>query len=63
LGVPVELADPVDALEVGEHEDMEQLGAGSWSALAEEEGPYVGVGPSPPDVSSPLGLAAAAPVG
>jgi hypothetical protein len=29
LGVPPELADPVGALEVGEHQDVEQLGAGS----------------------------------
>jgi len=29
LGVAVELADPVGSLEVGEHEDVEQLGP--WS--------------------------------
>ena|SRR5215207_3363229 len=39
LRVPPELADPVGSLEVGEHQDVEQLGAGSRSegvqALAE----------------------------
>ena len=30
LRVGSELADPVGSLEVGEHEDVEQLGAGSW---------------------------------
>ena len=29
FGFPPELADPVGATEVGEHEDVEQLGAGS----------------------------------
>ena len=29
LGVSVELADPTGAVEVGEQEDVEQLGAGS----------------------------------
>src|SRR5215207_2747308 len=29
LGVPPELADPVGAVEVGEHEDVEELGAGA----------------------------------
>ena len=28
LGVPVELSDPVGAVEVGEHQDVEKLGAG-----------------------------------
>ena len=28
-GVPVELADPVGSLEVGEHQDVEKLGARS----------------------------------
>ena len=31
LRVPVELADPVSALEVGEREDAEQLSARSWA--------------------------------
>ena len=29
MGVPPVVADPVDPLEVREHEDVEQLGAGS----------------------------------
>jgi hypothetical protein len=29
--VAPELADPVGSLEVGQHEDVEQLGAGSWA--------------------------------
>jgi hypothetical protein len=35
LGVPVELADPVGPLEVGEHQDVEQLGAGSGTERVE----------------------------
>jgi hypothetical protein len=35
LGVPIELADPVGAFEVGEHEDVEQLGAGSGAERVE----------------------------
>jgi hypothetical protein len=35
LRVPPELADPVGSLEVGEHEDVEQLGAGSWPKRVE----------------------------
>jgi hypothetical protein len=29
LQVPVELANPVDAVEVGKHQDVEELGTGS----------------------------------
>ena len=35
LWVAPELADPVGALEVGEHEDVEQLGAGCGSERVE----------------------------
>ena len=31
LRIAPELADPVGSLEVGEHQDVEQLGAGSWA--------------------------------
>jgi hypothetical protein len=31
LRVAPELSDPVGPLEVGEHQDVEQLGAGSWA--------------------------------
>jgi len=35
LGVPPELADPLGAVEVGEAEDVEQFGAGSWTERVE----------------------------
>jgi hypothetical protein len=31
LRVPPELSDPVGAVEVGEHEDVEQFSPGSWA--------------------------------
>jgi hypothetical protein len=31
LEVPPVRADPVDALEVGKHQDVQELGAGSWA--------------------------------
>jgi hypothetical protein len=34
-GVAPELSDPVGSLEVGEHEDVEQLGAGSRTECVE----------------------------
>ena len=46
LWVAPELADPVGSLEVGEHQDMEQLGAGSGTegvqALSEPALKFVG---------------------
>jgi hypothetical protein len=33
--VAPELADPVGALEVGEHQDVEQFGTGSWTKCIE----------------------------
>jgi hypothetical protein len=36
LRVAPELSDPFGALEVGEHEDVEQLGAGSRTERVEE---------------------------
>jgi hypothetical protein len=41
LGVAPELADPVGPLEVGEHEDVEQLGAGSRTEGV-ENAPVIG---------------------
>jgi hypothetical protein len=40
LRIPPELADPVGSLEVREHQDVEQLGAGLPSGRPANPGPY-----------------------